>query len=44
LVNDNQLKAIKSIPRIWSQNLYQAGLINSEQMPIISKEFTDGLR
>ena len=44
LVNDNQLKAIKSIPRIWSQNLYQAGLINSEQMPIVSKEFTDVLR
>lgn len=44
LVNDNQLKAIKSIPRIWSQNLYQAGLINYEQMPIISKEFTDVLR
>lgn len=44
LINDNQLKAIKSIPRIWSQNLYQAGLINSEQTPVISNEFVDGLR
>ena len=44
IVNDNQLKAIKQIPKIWSQQLVQAGLVNSDKNPIVSAEFVRTLK
>lgn len=44
IMNDNQLKARKSIPRIWSQQLYQSGLVLYDNgNNVVSKQFADGI-
>ena len=43
IINDNQLKAIKAIPRIWSQSIYQSGLVHSDNAQTVSVQYATSL-
>jgi hypothetical protein len=43
IINDNQLKAIKAIPRIWSQSIYQSGLVHSDNSQTVSVQYATSL-
>ena len=43
IMNDNQLRAIKSIPRIWSQQTLQSGMVYNDGQNKVSPDFVKGV-